>query len=122
MIRLPANSAASADATSPNEKRADVAVVPMPDAAAQELLAPPAPPPQQAPRAPDSPYQQALADGTIPVFEDPPGDDVPASQPALDRDAELSSWSDLLAFIGQHKDANTTVEFTDSDTFGKDLE
>lgn len=99
-------------------------IEPVPDAAAEELLAPAGP---ELPTALDAMHQSppskpmptgdigdafeaALRSGAIPTFEDLPADIVTsiASHPR-DAAVEREAWQTLLAFISAHKDAGTTI-------------
>lgn len=99
-------------------------IEPVPDAAAEELLAPAAPehtaPLDPTRRAPSSApaaasdsgdaFEAALRSGAIPTFEDLPADIVTsiASHPR-DAAVEREAWQALLAFIAAHKDGGTTI-------------
>lgn len=114
-------------------------IVPIPDPGADELLAPIDPnappfidpavtgpsmgpfvsrfvPEGSTPAA--TTFEAALADGTIPSFEDQPLDIVtPFSSRPPDIPAERDAWQALLAFIAEHKDETTAIVAADPDTF-----
>ena len=114
----------------------------MPDAGADELLAPAHEPQLAAPEtAPPSPrvstsptdatagpadevaYQRALSDGTIPAFTEQPDETaVEGSSAPIDVNAEQAAWASLIAFINQHKDEGTTATLADPNAFTQGLD
>ncbi|MEQ1694379.1 MAG: hypothetical protein ABL901_00930 [Hyphomicrobiaceae bacterium] len=74
------------------------------------------------PSAPPVSFENALASGVIPTFDEQPDDKIPAaSSEPLDHDAHVVAYREFLALINEHKDPDTIVTSLAPDAFAKGI-